>query len=208
MVVTFGRDVITTNYNLIDPATSPVDASDWVVETVQADTNFDLFPLSPQDETTSRVPARYRNQARSVFLAGAGDDLIQSGSRRSFVSAGGGNDQILGGSSKELLLGDQGDDLIRGKGGRDELRGGKGADELNGGRGDDVLHGGSGSDRFRISYGDDRILDLNPSQGDVLLLPKQLEVALSETADGVLLASDRGTTMIEGLTLEQMEGLI
>ena len=208
MEVTFGRDVITTNYHLIDPATSPIDASDWVVETVQADTNFDLFPLSPQDETTSRVPARYRNQARSVFLAGAGDDLIQSGSRRSFVSAGGGNDQILGGSSKELLLGDQGDDLIRGKGGRDELRGGKGADELNGGRGDDVLHGGSGSDRFRISYGDDRILDLNPSQGDVLLLPKQLEVALSETADGVLLTSDRGATMIEGLTLEQVEGLI
>ena len=98
--------------------------------------------------------------------------------------------------------------MIRGRVGRDELRGGKGADQLNGGRGADVLHGGSGSDRFQISYGDDRILDLNPSQGDVLLLPKQIEVALSETAEGVLLTSDRGTTLLEGLTLQQVEGLI
>ena len=117
-------------------------------------------------------------------------------------------DSIEGGSRAQLLLGDDGDDFIRGRGGRDELRGGKGADQLNGGRGDDLVVGGRGADRFRLSYGDDRILDLNPSQGDVLLLPKQLEVALSETADGVLLASDRGTTMIEGLTLEQMEELI
>ena len=98
--------------------------------------------------------------------------------------------------------------MIHGRGGPDELRGGSGADSLNGGRGDDLILGGAGADSFRISKGEDRIVDFDPLEGDVLLLPAGLEPTFTSVDSGVLLTSDRGTTLLEGLTLQQVEGLI
>ena len=71
-----------------------------------------------------------------------------------------------------------------------------------------MIVGGAGADSFRISKGDDRIVDLDPLEGDVLLLPAGLKPTFTSVDSGVLLTSDRGTTLIEGLTLEQVEGLI
>ena len=82
------------------------------------------------------------------------------------------------------------------------------ADSLSGGRGDDLILGGAGADSFRISKGEDRIVDFDPLEGDVLVLPAGLEPTLTLAVSGVLLRSDRGTTLLEGLTLQQVEGLI
>ena len=202
--ITFHEEHITSSYQLLDPDQG------WIADVLQSDDSFNLRQLSGVDESTSvNIPAEFAfGKFREVLLAGGGDDLISAGDRKGYVSAGAGNDVIEGGSRAQLLLGDDGDDFIRGRGGRDELRGGKGADQLNGGPGDDLIVGGRGADSFRISKGDDRITDFDPLEGDVLVLPAGLETTLTLAVSGVLLTSDRGTTLIEGLTLEQVEGLI
>ena len=202
--ITFHEGHITSSYQLLDPDQG------WIADVLQSDDSFNLRQLSGVDESTSvNIPAEFAfGKFREVLLAGGGDDLISAGDRKGYVSAGAGNDVIEGGSRAQLLLGDDGDDFIRGRGGRDELRGGKGADQLNGGPGDDLIVGGRGADSFRISKGDDRITDFDPLEGDVLVLPAGLETTLTLAVSGVLLTSDRGTTLIEGLTLEQVEGLI
>jgi len=202
--ITFHPDHVTSNYQLQDADEG------CFADVLQADASFSPRQLSRVDESTSvNVPEAFAfGKFREVLLAGGGDDVISAGDRKGYVSAGAGSDHIEGGRRAQLLLGDDGDDVIRGRGGRDELRGGPGEDSLNGGRGDDLIVGGRGADSFRISKGDDRIVDLDPLEGDVLLLPAGLDPTFTAVDSGVLLTSDRGTTLIEGLTLEQVEGLI
>jgi hypothetical protein len=202
--ITFHPNHVTSNYQLQDADEG------WFADVLQSDDSFRPRQLSRVDATTTAdIPTRFAHgKFREVIRAGAGNDRIAAGDRKGYVSAGGGNDDIDGGRRAQLLLGDEGDDVIRGRGGPDELRGGPGADSLNGGRGDDLILGGAGADSFRISKGDDRIVDLDPLEGDVLLLPAGLEPTLTSAVSGVLLTTDRGTTLIEGLTLEQMEALI
>ena len=202
--ITFHPDHVTSNYQLQDADEG------WFADVLQSDDSFRPRQLSRVDATTTAdIPTGFAHgRFREVIRAGAGNDRIAAGDRKGYVSAGGGNDDIDGGRRAQLLLGDEGDDVIRGRGGPDELRGGPGADSLNGGPGDDLILGGAGADSFRISKGDDRIVDLDPLEGDVLLLPAGLEPTLTSAVSGVLLATDRGTTLLEGLTLEQVEGLI
>ena len=202
--ITFHEEHITSSYQLLDPDEG------WIADVLQSDDSFSPRQLSRVDATTTAdIPTGFAHgRFREVIRAGAGNDRIAAGDRKGYVSAGGGNDDIDGGRRAQLLLGDEGDDVIRGRGGPDELRGGPGADSLNGGPGDDLILGGAGADSFRISKGDDRIVDLDPLEGDVLLLPAGLEPTLTSAVSGVLLATDRGTTLLEGLTLEQVEGLI
>ena len=202
--ITFHPDHVTSNYQLLDAS------EDWMADVLQSDESFIPRQLSRVDATTTvDVPTEFAHgRFREFIRAGAGNDRIATGNRKGYVSAGGGNDDIDGGRRAQLLLGDDGDDVIHGRGGPDELRGGSGADSLNGGRGDDLILGGAGADSFRISKGEDRIVDFDPLEGDVLLLPAGLEPTFTSVDSGVLLTSDRGTTLLEGLTLQQVEGLI
>jgi Ca2+-binding RTX toxin-like protein len=94
---------------------------------------------------------------------------------------------ILGTSRNENLSGGNGPDTIYGLGGSDVIHGGAsndvlygddafsffgGNDRLYGGAGNDVITGGKGTDRyyFGLDSGNDVVTDLNPSEGDKIIL--------------------------------------
>jgi ELWxxDGT repeat protein len=74
------------------------------------------------------------------------------------INAGAGNDVILTGSGADRISGGTGDDWINGGAGNDAIYGDSGNDKLFGGAGADYLVGGSGSNVFRGGAGVDRII--------------------------------------------------
>ncbi|MEG4321241.1 MULTISPECIES: calcium-binding protein [unclassified Microcoleus] len=124
-------------------------------------------------------------QSNDTANGGAGNDTIVGARGDDMLKGGQGNDLIDGGEGDDIIMGNQGDDYLLGGAGNDVLRGGAGIDVLIGNAGNDILIGdsgadfligGEGADQF-ILRGDtftsgaaaaDRILDFNPSQGDII----------------------------------------
>jgi Ca2+-binding RTX toxin-like protein len=111
-------------------------------------------------------------------LALVNGETLATASRITFTNVekiiGSGFDDTLNFSTLTTAItveGRSGDDQITGGSGDDTLIGGAGNDWLNGGAGDDTVTGGTGADTFyylTLSQGGDRIIDFDPSQGDVI----------------------------------------
>lgn len=89
-----------------------------------------------------------------VIVAGAGADVVETGSGWQYVHAGPGPDSVTTG---------RGGDEIHGSGGADVLDGQQGRDEITGDGGDDLLRGGAGRDRLFDAY--DRDLGDDEARG-------------------------------------------
>ncbi|WP_316015501.1 hypothetical protein [Roseobacter sp. HKCCA0434] len=95
----------------------------------------------------------------------------------------------------------------------DTLSGGDGDDVLNGGLGDDAMQGGAGADVFvfsQASGGHDRITDFTAGE-DLLYFTDETvfdlaEIAITDTAEGVLLSWHRGNSqvLLDGLVAEDL----
>jgi Ca2+-binding RTX toxin-like protein len=97
-----------------------------------------------------------------TYVAGPGDDLIETGDGADTLDGGPGHDRLRSGGGADVLVGGEGND---------ELDGYEGADRLDGGEGDDLLHpdhyerasadvvdGGPGVDRIESDWST-RLLD-------------------------------------------------
>lgn len=120
-------------------------------------------------------------------------DVLYGGSGRDSLNGGGGNDVIYGGEGNEFgsiqtaspttvednLLNNGSFAGLFGGAGDDHLDGGAGDDLLSGGTGRDTLTGGTGADLFRfespLGGGNvDRIRDFSHSEGDTILLGREI----------------------------------
>ncbi|MDY0874347.1 calcium-binding protein [Dongia rigui] len=143
--------------------------------------NFEQFNLYREDST-------------------AGDN-IRLGLSHDFYSGAAGDDFVDGRA---------GNDILRGGAGQDSLSGGDGSDQLYGDLGHDDLTGGGGDDRFYFSQGHDYITDFNAAEGDLLIIPTDMQdeahdsfaelmASAEETAAGLrLYSSDTGSTLLLG----------
>ncbi|MEG4120965.1 calcium-binding protein [Microcoleus sp. N9_B4] len=116
------------------------------------------------------------NAGNDTVVGARGDDMLKGAQGNDLLDGGEGDDIIMGNQGDDYLLGGAGNDVIRGGAGIDVLIGNAGNDILIGDSGADFLMGGEGADQF-ILRGDtftagaafaDRILDFNPSQGDII----------------------------------------
>jgi Ca2+-binding RTX toxin-like protein len=128
-------------------------------------------------------------------------------------------DNIRLGDSHDFFSGAAGDDFVDGRAGNDTLRGGAGQDSLSGGDGSDQLYGdlghddltgGLGDDRFYFSQGHDYITDFNAAEGDLLIIPTDMQddahdsfAELMATAEDTiaglrLYSADTGSTLLLG----------
>jgi hypothetical protein len=169
-----------------------------------------------------------------IVNGNAGSDQIFGAGGNDLLRGGQGNDRIAGGEGDDLLLGHKGDDELFGGAGNDVIKGGMGADVLIGdagndmliGRGDgDFLMGGEGADQFILRADTlakdaalaDRMLDFNPSQGDVikiayfngtLAMPEirfaAVDVNLDSVQDTAILCSDGVVGVVLGKDPTQM----
>lgn len=114
--------------------------------------NFEQFNLYREDST-------------------AGDN-IRLGNSHDFFSGSGGDDFVDGRA---------GNDILRGGAGQDSLSGGDGSDQLYGDLGHDDLTGGAGDDRFYFSQGHDYVTDFNAAEGDLLIIPTDMQDEAHDT---------------------------
>lgn len=107
-----------------------------------------------------------------LIFGGTGNDLIRGGPGNDTIHAGGGDNVIHGDEGDDLILGGPGNDTIYGGPGNDTIFGGAGDNVINAGRGHDVVYGGPGADVFVFRPGHEtmRVMDFDPSEGDVLRL--------------------------------------
>jgi Ca2+-binding RTX toxin-like protein len=143
-----------------------------------------------------------------VLTGGRGDDNLQ---------AGNGDDGLAGDEGNDMLLGGNGDDTMNGGEGDDSLRGGNGTDILEGGAGVDSLTGGNGTDTFafRTDFGTDIVNDFRAVglthdilQFDTSLFADEFDLFThsADTADGVLITSDFGDTLlVNNVTIAQLQ---
>lgn len=94
---------------------------------------------------------------RIIRDGGPGDDRIDGGEGRDWLTGGGGDDDLRGYGENDRLAGNAGDDRLAGMGGRDNLNGGPGDDTIYGGSGNDLLDGESGDDKLYAGSGNDRL---------------------------------------------------
>jgi Ca2+-binding RTX toxin-like protein len=90
------------------------------------------------------------------------------------VGGSGVSDRLTGDDRGNRLWGSWGHDTIGGGRGADRLFGGGGRDRLDGGSGNDMLAGGAGADRFVFWSGRDRVTDAERTEGDRLLVERDL----------------------------------
>lgn len=99
------------------------------------------------------------------------------------------------------------DDVAEGTGGNDLVRGDAGDNILDGGRGSDRLRGGDGADTFvfRGKFGHDKVLDFDPSEGDMIDLSgargiksfgDMMRNHAEQTDKGVLITADNGSSVL------------
>ncbi|WP_374383474.1 hypothetical protein [Dongia sp.] len=136
------------------------------------------------------------NLYREDSVAG---DNVRLGLSHDFFSGSGGDD---------FVDGRDGNDILRGGAGQDSLSGGSGSDQLYGDLGHDDLTGGTGDDRFYFSQGHDYITDFSEAEGDLLIIPTDMQDAAhdsfadlmataEDTVAGLLLhSSDTGSTLL------------
>ena len=148
----------------------------------------------------------YADDSAQIIVLGEDDDTLHGGGGNDTIGSAGGRDLLIGGDGHDSVHGGRGHDTLRGQTGRDTLTGGRGRDRLsagrgadilkgqrnndrlqgkhgrdtlNGGSGNDTLIGGSGADTFVLSTGRDRIVDFNINDGDVIVIPDNLNLNLS-----------------------------
>jgi len=69
-----------------------------------------------------------------------------------------------------------------------------GADVLIGG--DDDLRGGNGSDLFHFGKGRDLVHDFNPTKGDQIVIPAEVDINIETICQGVLISDGNGQEMV------------
>lgn len=113
---------------------------------------------------------------RDTIYGSYGNDLLYGEGNHDVLNGGKGKDALWGGVGKDTLSGGEGDDWLSGGEGNDLIMGDAGNGVLRGGPGNDVLWGGSGADVFEFfkDHGTGRIMDFDPSEGDVLRLSSSI----------------------------------
>ena len=86
----------------------------------------------------------------SRLYGGAGDDLLEGGNGKDYLSAGVGNDTLRGGYGNDRLFGGDGNDTLDDTAGKDTFHGGEGNDSLYAAGADDELLGGPGTDSMNF----------------------------------------------------------
>lgn len=107
-----------------------------------------------------------------LVTGGMGNDTIWGVGGNDLIHGIGGNNELWGGAGHDTIHGATGNDVLGGGAGNDFLYGGAGRDTIWAGAGDDRMWGGTGADTFVFfrNYEINRILDFNPSEGDLLRL--------------------------------------
>lgn len=151
----------------------------------------------------------YGERGADLIGGGSGMDTLWGGDGWDTLYGGCGNDSLMGQAGADELWGSNGNDNLSGGLGDDSLWGGAGADTLSGGAGDDLLTGGGNPDVFifEADHGADRITDFTPGTDRVRLLGLAEDfddLILSATTDGVLIQTNAGSILLEGLALEDL----
>jgi Ca2+-binding RTX toxin-like protein len=164
-----------------------------------------------------------RGQSHGDWMSGGfGADNIKGGGGNDTLLGDEGNDFLKGGTRRDLLEGGEGNDALAGNSFDDTLIGGAGHDKLLGGGDDDRLEAGTGADTLKGGDGADVFVFVNETRAgirnlvtDFDLAEDRLEItsdalpgadaaalvaAAQITAEGVLLALDRGEILLQGMT--------
>ncbi|MEW6352601.1 MAG: hypothetical protein AB1646_26440, partial [Thermodesulfobacteriota bacterium] len=122
-----------------------------------------------------------------------------------FINGEYGEDVIYGASGDDCIIHIDGDSLIVAGGGNDTVYAGAGNDIVDGGEGQDTLYGEGGNDTyiFRRSSGQDRIIDIDPTAGnvDTIWVGSSLtpdEVRLRRVGDGLVVTTLDTTDTVLG----------
>ncbi|MGO1119418.1 MJ1477/TM1410 family putative glycoside hydrolase [Rhodovibrionaceae bacterium A322] len=162
--------------------------------------NDQLFGQDYQDFLQGNAGDDYLqgNRGDDTLRGGADDDTLRGGQDDDFVKGDKGSDLVQGDKGSDFVRGGKETDTLRGGQGNDSLYGDKGDDTLFGDKGDDDLYGGSEADLFvfRSSDGHDRILDFNVDEGDRLLLRDGQAFSSSQSAEGVVLTFEDGSSLL------------
>ncbi len=142
-------------------------------------------------------------------LAGTvGNDTLRGKGGADSLEGGLGNDRLNGGGKADSLSGGNGADTLGGGSGDDSLAGGDGMDRLDGSDGNDRLTGGADADIFTVGAGADVVTDfeagLDRLKVSGFLKYKDVQAAMADTADGVLLTMTGGTVLLEGLAIADL----
>ena len=93
-------------------------------------------------------------QADVTFVAGDGDDRIETWWGDDTIAAGDGVDFVFARGGDDEISGGGGSDTLWGGSGRDVIWGGSGDDTIEGNDGDDYLDGGAGVDTVSFAFAD------------------------------------------------------
>ncbi|MBF9045713.1 hypothetical protein LSUCC0031_01160 [Rhodobacterales bacterium LSUCC0031] len=157
-----------------------------------------------------------------LLIGRNGNDTLLGEADRDRLFGGADQDQLFGGADDDVLFGGPGNDTLDGGTQNDMLNGEGGDDHLAGGEGNDRLIGGAGSDVFVFAdgHGQDTVQDfaaLDPSEKiDLSAITALAAVAdydalvlsgaLSPTADGVLIDTGHGNSiLLFGVTLAHLD---
>ncbi len=162
------------------------------------------------------------DKGNDSVMGDAGDDAIFGGDGNDTLDGGTEDDDIDGGADDDLIFGGSGNDQIEGGSGNDTVDGGSGDDEFIGSgdtkaglSDDDRFTGGSGADVFIYEFsvernltGDDVITDYDVAQ-DLMEFDGEVEVTLTDTADGVLIQQlSGGSILVLDVLVDDIRGTI
>jgi Ca2+-binding RTX toxin-like protein len=159
----------------------------------------------------------FGGEGNDQLNGGNGVDILTGGHGNDTLEAGNGNDHLAGDAGNDMLFGGNGDDTINGGDDDDTLSGGNGTDILEGGAGVDNLTGGNGTDTFvfKADFGTDTVNDFHAAgamhdilQFDTSLFADETDLFTHSagTADGVLITSDVGDTLlVKDATIAQLQ---
>ncbi|RAH99955.1 hypothetical protein DLJ53_19655 [Acuticoccus sediminis] len=123
-------------------------------------------------QTGSSVDKVWGEDGNDYIGLGAGDDTAYGGVMNDTVDGGAGDDVVRGGDGNDSLLGGDDNDELFGGDGNDIVSGGDGDDELHGGADQDTYIGGEGADSFYLAYGTidfDLIADYEPGEDTIIV---------------------------------------
>lgn len=135
-----------------------------------------------------------------------GDDIVFLRLGNDVRWLGAGDDFGFGNAGDDTIFGDSGNDWIMGGGGDDRIAGGTGHDVLIGGLGDDMLVGGTGADVFIFTedHRHDVIKDFDITQDVIRLGPSVDVIAIVDTPDGALIATQEGSIVVENVDAQML----
>ena len=144
--------------------------------------------------------SRYRQKISARYLGNSG--LTRVDGQKSTLD-------ILTGSSKhDTLKAKKSASILYGKKGNDMLIGSNENDVLLGGKGNDTLKGNAGSDTFILSQGQDRIIDLQPQEGDSVVISPTINYEVINAKDGANIVHADGIAFVEGIDTSELLSVI